>query len=396
MDLVGPFQTQSRSGFLYFLTIVDQFSGYRSVKFLKHKSDTFSQFKQFKTESEKQTGRALRMLVSDGGGEFLNDDFKTFCASEGIIHHVSPAYSPQNNGMAERANQTILVKARCLLVQSKLPKTFWAEAVNTATHLSNLTPSATRKMTIPYEVWTGRKANLDVLRPFGCLTYSLIPKERRTFKLFPTAEKGLFLGYENDFSSYRIYKLDERKVVRVRNITFDEAKFPGLKDQEDADISDVFNTPPQSIAVPMNSIQNLESEDAEIPSASDSPAPSPSTAKAPKDISSEISTDNILNVDRRGNQVLVYLSENVECDTPTSYIQAINSEHSSFWKKAIEKEINNMYEHDVWVIVQKKSEQKRINCTWVFKVKKDQLNIPIEYKARLCAKGFQQTKGMDY
>jgi hypothetical protein len=197
----------------------------------------FLRFKEFKTESEKQTGRALCMLVSDGGGEFLNNDFKTFCASKGIIHHVSPAYSPQNNGMAERANQTALVKAQCLLVQSKLPKMFWAKAVNTAKHLSNLNPSATRKMIIPYEIWTGRKANLDVLRPFGCLTYLLIPKERRTFKLFPTAEKGLLLGYKNDFSSYRIYKLNERKVVKVRNITFDEANFPGLKEQEEVQYS---------------------------------------------------------------------------------------------------------------------------------------------------------------
>jgi hypothetical protein len=111
----------------------------------------------------------------------------------------------------------------------------------------------------------------------------------------------------------------------------------------------------------MSSIWNPEGKDAEIPSASDSTPPSPSTAKAPKDISSKISTNNILNVDQRGNQVHVYLTKNVECDTPSSYIQAINSEHSSFWKKAIEKEINNMYEHNVWVIVQKKGEQKRIN-----------------------------------
>jgi hypothetical protein len=111
MDLVGPFPTQSRSGYLYFLTLIDQFSGYRSVKFVRSKSNAFGRFKDFKAESEKQTGRVLRMLVSDGGGEFINEDFRSFCASEGIVHHVSPAYAPQNNGMAEQANQTILVKA---------------------------------------------------------------------------------------------------------------------------------------------------------------------------------------------------------------------------------------------------------------------------------------------
>lgn len=93
---------------------------------------------------------------------------------------------------------------------------------------------------------------------------------------------------------------------------------------------------------------------------------------------------------------MVFLTENVDCDTPKNYLKALNSPPSLFWKKAIEKEITNMYDHDVWIIVGKKEDQKRINCTWVFKVKKDQLNIPIEYKARLCANGFQQTKGLYY
>jgi hypothetical protein len=399
IDLVGPLSTQSRSGYSYFLTIIDQHSGFCTVKFLRNKSNTFARFKEFKAKAERQTGSLLCMLVSNGGGEFLNDNFKDLCASEGIIHHVLPAYSPPNNGMAEQANQTILVKARCLLAQLKLPKSFWEEAVNTATQLSNLTPSVTRKMSIPYEIWTGRKVNLDVLRPFGCLIYCLIPKKRRTFKLLPTGEKGLFLGYENDFSSYRVYKLNERKFVRVRNITFDESSFPGLKEHTDEDTTDVFDFPSQTAPTsPEDPATNQFLLSNNTPISAESPNPDVSilATKAPKDISSEISTDNILNVDQRGNQVLVYLTENVKCDTPISYIQAINSENSTFWKKAIEKEITNMYEHDVWVIVKKESNQKRINCTWVFKVKKDQLNIPIEYKARLCAKGFQKTKGIDY
>ncbi|KNZ44249.1 uncharacterized protein VP01_9369g1, partial [Puccinia sorghi] len=85
----------------------------------------------------------------------------------------------------------------CLLAQSNLPKSFWAEA-----------------MMIPYETWTGCSANLEVLRPFGFLAYILIPKERRNFKLLPTAKRGVMLGYENNFS-YRIFKTDKRKVIRV-------------------------------------------------------------------------------------------------------------------------------------------------------------------------------------
>ncbi|KNZ57522.1 uncharacterized protein VP01_2138g5 [Puccinia sorghi] len=84
-------------------------------------------------------------------------------------------------------------------------------------------------MTIPHETWTGRSANLDILRPFGCLTYTLIPQGQRQFKIQPPAEKGIFLGYENDFSTYRIFKPSEKRAIRSRDIKFVENAFPGLK-----------------------------------------------------------------------------------------------------------------------------------------------------------------------
>ncbi|KAI7951918.1 hypothetical protein MJO28_007602 [Puccinia striiformis f. sp. tritici] len=405
MDLVGPFSTKSTTGYQYFLTLVDQYSGFKVVKFLKSKGEAFEAFIGFKVKAETQTGQRLRTIISDGGGEFINKRFATACESDGIAHHISPAYTPQNNGMAERTNQTILVKARCLLVQSRLPKSFWAEAVNTATHLANLTPSATRNNKIPYETWTGRTCNLEVLRPFGCSTYSLIPKEQRIFKLLPTAERGIMLGYENDFSSYRVYKLATKKVFSIRNVKFDEAVFPGLvgqpsiTDEDFNDMDDETQDPADVLPEPVSNPEPIPTSPEPCPAAiSEAPRESnqDSVRLAPKDISSAISTDNILSVDRRGNSILVYLAENETDNTPLSYIQALNSANSSFWKKAVEKEITNMESHDVWIIVKKEDGLKCINCTWVFKIKKDQLNVPIEYKARLCAQGFQQVKGKDY
>ncbi|KNZ51239.1 DEHA2D06061p protein, partial [Puccinia sorghi] len=158
--------------------------------------------------------------------------------------------------------------------------------------LSNLTLSITRNLLIPFHTWTGCSFNWEVLRPFGYLIYSLIPKERRNFKLNPTVERGIMLGSENDFSSYCIFRLEERKVVR----SSDHQVETGVTKE---------------------------------------------TPKAPRDISSQVSTDNILSVDRRRNSVIVYLTKNAVEDIPASYIQTINSTNSSFWKKAIEKEVTN-------------------------------------------------------
>jgi len=226
LDLVGPFSVQSTGGALYFLTIVDQYSGYKHIKFLKQKSDTLEKFLEFKLLAENQLKTSIKRIVSDGGGEFCNSSFKAMVLENGIDHIISPPYTPQHNPFAERANRTILDKARCLLYHSKLPMKYWAEAINSATDLSNILPSKTGDG-IPYEIWHGKKPQLDNIRPFGCLVYVYSQKDTRS-KLQPTSEKGILLGFVNDFTSYKILKLSNKSAVHSTHVKFDENCFPGL------------------------------------------------------------------------------------------------------------------------------------------------------------------------
>ncbi|MBW0533780.1 hypothetical protein O181_073495 [Austropuccinia psidii MF-1] len=104
IDLVGPIFPPSVSGYQYFLTIVNQFKSFKTVRLLKSKSELFNQFVIVKNSMENLHERKLKMLVSDRGGEFLNQRFTTLANSEGFIHHFSPVETPQHNGLAERAN----------------------------------------------------------------------------------------------------------------------------------------------------------------------------------------------------------------------------------------------------------------------------------------------------
>ena len=192
-------------------------------------------------------------------------------------------------------------------------------------------------MKILYKVWTKRKANLEFLRPFGCLTYSLIPKERQTFKLNPTSEKGIMLGYKNNLSSYQIYKIVNKVAVRVQNVRFDKSVFPGLKTSKNEETkakkeSEIFNFDQQtpSLREECSYTQNEQSNSINEEAVTQIP-------KTPKEISSTISPENILTVYRQGNSIIAYLTENVSDNTPTSYVQAINSPDSLFWKEAIKK-----------------------------------------------------------
>ncbi|MBW0492551.1 hypothetical protein O181_032266 [Austropuccinia psidii MF-1] len=136
VDLVGPISPPSISGFWYFLTIVDQATSYKIIWLLKNKSDAFSNFTIIKKMMETQQDRSLKRLMSDQGGEFLNSHFKQLANECGFVHSFSPAYTPEHNGFAKRANQTILEKAKCMLNSSKLPNTYWAEVHGDASPLN--------------------------------------------------------------------------------------------------------------------------------------------------------------------------------------------------------------------------------------------------------------------
>jgi transposase InsO family protein len=171
LDLVGPVNPSSVSGFQYFLTCVDQFLSFKFVRFLKSKGDALGEFKKLLALVKNELNSTVKEIVSDRGGEFVNHAFEEFTSSRGIKHILAPPYTPEHNGFAEQANHTIIEKARCILMLSHLPHSYWAEAVNTATFVSNFLPTASRGGTSPYELWTDSPPPLSLLCAFGCLAY---------------------------------------------------------------------------------------------------------------------------------------------------------------------------------------------------------------------------------
>jgi transposase InsO family protein len=131
-DLWGPSRKPSYGGARYMLTIIDDYSRKVWPYFLKNKDDTFAAFKDWKVMIERQTDRKVKVLRTDNDGEFCFVAFNDYCRQEGIARHHTILYTPQQNGVAERMNRTIISKARCMLSNAKMNKRFWAEAANTA------------------------------------------------------------------------------------------------------------------------------------------------------------------------------------------------------------------------------------------------------------------------
>ncbi|MBW0508725.1 hypothetical protein O181_048440 [Austropuccinia psidii MF-1] len=141
IDVVGPINPPLTSGKQYFLTIVDQESSFKIVKFMQKKSDAFEQFQLTKNAMENSQDKKLKRLISDRGGEFLNNSVKKLSEECGFIHNMAPPETPQHNRFSERENHTIFEKDFCLLGKSNLPAQFRANYVNTAVFFSNLMPT---------------------------------------------------------------------------------------------------------------------------------------------------------------------------------------------------------------------------------------------------------------
>lgn len=170
---------------------------------------------------EKESWVSLNGLRTDRGGEFNSNEFTNFCAKHGIRRQLTVAYIPQQNGVAERKNRTIMNMVRCMLTEKKLPKTLWAEAVNWSVHVLNRSPTLAVSNTTPEEAWSKIKPSVSHFRIFGCTAYVHIPDNQRT-KLDEKSFKCIFLGVSEESKAYRLFDPKSKKIIISRDVKFEE------------------------------------------------------------------------------------------------------------------------------------------------------------------------------
>jgi hypothetical protein len=174
-NLYGPITPATFGGRHYFLLLVDDISRYMWVILLDTKAAASDAIKRHQDTAE-ECGRKPHVLRTDIGGEFMVAEFMVaefmvYCTDEGIQRHYSTSYAPQQNGVVERCNETVVATARALLKQRGMPAIYWGVAVRTAVHLLNRSPTKALDGKMPYEVWHDRKPVVSHLRVFGCIVF---------------------------------------------------------------------------------------------------------------------------------------------------------------------------------------------------------------------------------
>ncbi|GJT88679.1 putative ribonuclease H-like domain-containing protein [Tanacetum coccineum] len=221
MDLFGPTFVKSLMKKMYCLVVTDDYSRFTWVFFLATKDETSGILKSFITGIENLVDHKVKVIRCDNGTEFKNKEMNQFCEMKGILRQFSVARTPQQNGVAERRNRTLIEAARTMLADSKLPTTFWAEAVNTACYVQNRVLVVKPHNKTPYELFHGRTPTLSFMRPFGC-PVTILNTIDHLGKFDGKADEGFFVGYSLNSKAFRVFNSRTRIVKENLHIRFSE------------------------------------------------------------------------------------------------------------------------------------------------------------------------------
>lgn len=378
-DVCGPMQTATSAGNRYFVTFIDDFSRFTVICLLKHKSEVSGKLKNFIEFVRNKFGRKPNIIRSDRGGEYTGSEIRQYLEKNGIQVQFTTPHTPQQNGVAERKNRTLMEMARCLLIDANLPNTFWGEAVATANYIQNrvLTRSTDRT---PYELWEGVKPNVKHLQSFGSKCFVHTPKEERK-KLDETASEMIFIGYDCHSKAYRCYDAEKKKVVVSRDVRF-TVNSDGMSCKTTG--SDI----PLEVMIGQSKIESkqvIQEEQCNISQRTDE------TTTEEKRVSQR---ENKGIPPSRYTDGVMVLNDSIR--EPKSYNEAIGTKEKDKWINAMRDEMSSLLDNQTWEIVDLPADRTPVGCKWIFKIKKDEKNNIQRFKARLVAQGFSQKYGTDY
>ncbi|OWM65682.1 hypothetical protein CDL15_Pgr017179 [Punica granatum] len=451
-DIWGPCPVLSSQGYRYFETFIDDYSIMTWVYLLKNRSDLYPIFVSFCSEIQTQFGVSIRTLRSDNAREYFSTSFQSYMSSRGMIHQSSCAYTPQQNGVAERKNRHLIETFRTLLIHMNVPVKFWGDALLTACYLINRMPSSVLHGQIPFSVLFPRDAIYSLPpRIFGCLCFihQLLPGSS---KLSPRSLKCVFLGYLRGQKGYRCYSPEQRRYFVVADVTFFESTpFFSASPNQPPSLSESLPLPSPYVIVPFSvpststsppetpetpstsrpteprelityqrrkNVPHIESQQVERVQVTSSERPEDSTPipvappasdlplmsspeldlpiahrKGTRSTANPYPLYNFLSYSRLSPSYTAFLSSLDSVSIPRSVKEALS--HPG-WREAMIDEMSALDTNGTWELVSLPLGKTVVGCRWVYTVKTSPNGRVDRLKACLVAKGYTQIPGLDY
>ncbi|KAI5345179.1 hypothetical protein L3X38_013056 [Prunus dulcis] len=433
-DVWGPSQHKSIDGFRYYVSFIDECTGYLWLYPLFNKYGVFEEFLKFYALVTNQFKATIQYFQSDGGGEFISRQFSSFLDSKGIIHQVSCPYTPQQNGLVERKNRHIIETALTLLVASALPDKFWFHSVAHAAYLINLMPSSILRYQSLFQSLYGKAPDLKSLRIFGTAVYPYI-RPYNEHKLQPRIAQCVFMRYSPGYKGVICYNRSTLRFVVSRHVIHDETVFPFKSHSNLADSVPVScSSKPQPLPVCVSlppcihalnpsdlsgsispqhvSSQNHSSQNVSISSLESTENPALSSSDSVLSVindqqlqvllpvspfvSSSVSPlFNTYAIQTRSKAGIVKSKqfEDYPCYYTTLPVKHDATEPATYkvasqsilWIQAMKDEIEALHAQGTWELVPKPVHKNIVGCRWVYQSKKNSYGTLARYKARLVA-----------
>jgi hypothetical protein len=234
---------------------------------LQDKTETQGTLKCFLRRAQNEFELKVKKIRNDNGSEFKNLQVEEYLVEEGIKHEFSAPYTPQQNGVVERTNMTLIDMARTMLGEYKTPERFWSETVNTACHAINRLYLHRLLKKTSYELLTGNKPNVSYFHVFGSKCYILVKRGRHS-KFAPKAIEGFLLGYDSNTKAYRVFNKSSRLVEVSSDVVFDETNGSPREqvDLDDVDEDEVLTTVMRTMEI--GGVRTREQQEQDQPSSS--------------------------------------------------------------------------------------------------------------------------------
>lgn len=455
-DLMGPLPTSTWSA-TYILVLVDDATGYCKLQALKTKqaSGILNTLKIFIPLAERTTGHQLKVFRSDGGGEFFSNEMNDYFTQKGIVHQCSTPYSPQQNGVAERFNRTLMEMIRAILSKANAPPRFWSEALLHAEWILNRIKRPGKES--PYQQWHRTVPDIEVARTFGCTAHTMINaghdntnRRKMDIKSHPL----FFASYSETRKAYRLLDPNNNfKAIEARDVIFDETNFffKSATDLSQLDHLTLNNTEDQQEQITIFHEEPLDDQPPPVDhgdavnqdnniSEGDEPGANQQETEAPYTLRNQPRRDyrtiqghapQTIVPDQRNFQTYrdqprdllddgspltstsqmeieeeliaqdaVEFRALVTVDTalkdPLSIEEAQQREDWPKFKEAIKVELNNHTTNNTWTLTKLPAGRTSIGAKWVLTIKRNGDGSIAKYKARLVARGFTQREGIDY
>ena len=444
IDLWGPYRVQTITSGRYFLTILDDHSRVTWTFLINNKEQVKTVLHNFIAYVQNQFNVNIKVIRTDNGTEIVQGECGKMLADKGIFHQRSAPRTPQQNGRVERKHRHLAETARAMKIHAGLPSKFWGECILAATYIINLLPSSVLNWETPFERLMKKPPDYTSLRTMGCLCYAT-NSHTRGDKFAPKAKRCIMLGYPNGQKAYRVYDLEDHKILICRDVVFKEDQFPFresgtqkpgsyfpqqhfptddpvdehdeylIEDAGDEGLPQPDHTTEHSVQPATQSIHTeavgssprlvtaplrRSEREKRLPAKLDDyitsfpPVRVTNTTEADVNLSgANFVMTQLEDKDYYSPEYVASLNNVLKTKEPTTFHEASQDVR---WCRAMQEELAALEKNGTWELTSLPEGKKALDSKWVYKVKFKPNGEVERYKARLVARGDRQVKGKDY